>query len=91
MAVVSYTTIITENLLLGHILVYDLPFRAMIMEENASGKLPPAARRVSPMTESGTPKLLPIQCKNNNYPTDFQISLCHSSVLLMNIIMLLCI
>jgi len=35
------------------------PLRAKIMEENASGKHPPAASRVSPMTESGTPKVWP--------------------------------
>jgi len=46
---------------LGHILVHDSPLRAKIMEENASGKHPPAASRVSPMTESGTPKVWPTE------------------------------
>jgi len=36
------------------------------MEENASGKLPPAASRVSPITESGTPKVLPTAYKSSN-------------------------
>jgi len=31
------------------------------MEENTSGKLPPAASRVSPMTESGIPKVWPTE------------------------------
>jgi hypothetical protein len=39
----------------------------MIIEENASGKLPPAASIVSPMTESGIPKVLPKECNNRNY------------------------
>jgi hypothetical protein len=40
------------------------PLRAMMMAENASGKLPPAASMVRPMTESGTPKVLPREQKN---------------------------
>jgi hypothetical protein len=36
------------------------------MEENASGKLPPAASRVIPMTESGIPRVLPTEYKNSN-------------------------
>jgi hypothetical protein len=39
----------------------------MIIEENASGKLPPAASIVRPMTESGTPKVLPKGYNNRNY------------------------
>jgi len=39
--------------------LHDSPLRAKIMEENASGKLPPAASGVSPMTESGIPKVWP--------------------------------
>jgi hypothetical protein len=39
----------------------------MIKEENTSGKLPPAASTVRPMTESGTPKVLPKECNNRNY------------------------
>jgi hypothetical protein len=38
----------------------------MIMAENASGKLPPAASRVSPMTESGTPKVSPTEYEISN-------------------------
>jgi hypothetical protein len=34
----------------------------MIIEGSASGKLPPAASIVRPMTESGTPKVLPKEC-----------------------------
>jgi hypothetical protein len=51
---------------LGHMLVHDWPFIAKIMEENASGKHPPAASRVSPMTESGTPNVVPGSYKNSN-------------------------
>jgi hypothetical protein len=39
----------------------------MIIEENASGKLPPAASIVRPMTESGTPKVFPKGYNNKNY------------------------
>jgi hypothetical protein len=38
----------------------------MMIEENASGKLPPAASIVRPITESGTPKVLPKEHKNKN-------------------------